>query len=79
MITETEREKIKLRAAYLNGIALIFFGLGGFGPAFALLNDFSWKSAAMALVWMWAGGMSSWELHKMADRHLNRLSTAQIS
>lgn len=73
-MTESEREKIKLRAAYLNGLALIFFGIGGFGPAFALLNIFQWKNLIGAVVWLWAGSMSSWELHKMAQRGLDRLS-----
>lgn len=70
---EVEREKIKLRAAYLNGLALIFFGIGGFGPAFALMNSYEWPKLLMAFVWLWAGGMSSWEIHKMAERHLERL------
>lgn len=73
-MTETEREKTKLRSNYLNGVALIFLGLGGLGPAFALVNTFEWKNLIMALVWLWMGGMSSWELHRMAERNLDRLS-----
>ena len=81
-MTEAEREKIKLRAAYLNGLALIFFGLGGLGPAFALLDSafqgtIEWVVVGSALVWLWAGAMSSWELHKMAERRLNLLSEPQ--
>ncbi|MCP1198780.1 hypothetical protein [Notoacmeibacter sp. MSK16QG-6] len=76
-MSETEREKIKLRSTYLNGVALIFLGLGGLGPAFTLihsLNFFEWKNLVIALIWLWAGGMSSWELHEMAARNLDRLS-----
>jgi hypothetical protein len=73
-LTETEREKIKLRASYLNGLALIFFGIGGLGPAFTMLNTFEMKNLVIGLVWLWAGGMSSWELHRMAQRHLDRLT-----
>ncbi|OWY18244.1 hypothetical protein B6V73_00035 [Thioclava sp. JM3] len=76
-MTEAKREKIKLRAAYLNGLALIFFGIGGFGPAFALLNTFQWKNLIVALVWLWAGGMSSWELHQLAQRKLDELSVTE--
>jgi hypothetical protein len=72
-MTEVEREKIKLRSTYLNGVALIFLGLGGLGPAFAIFNTFEWKSLLMALVWLWMGGMSSWEIHKIAERNLDRL------
>jgi hypothetical protein len=72
-MTEAEREKIKIRAAYLNGLSLIFFGIGGFGPAFAILSSHDGRSIFVALVWLWAGGMSSWELHKMAQRHLDKL------
>lgn len=72
-MAEVEREKIKLRSTYLNGIALVFLGLGGLGPAFALANTFEWKGLLLALVWLWAGGMSSWEIHKMAERNLDRL------
>ena len=76
-MTETEREKIKLRSTYLNGVALIFLGLGGLGPAFALYSSFEWKNLFMALVWIWMGGMSSWELHRMAERNLDRLSESK--
>lgn len=73
-MTEVEREKIKLRSTYMNGVALIFLGLGGLGPAFALLNTFDWTALLKAFIWLWAGGMSSWEIHKIAERNLNRLS-----
>ena len=73
-MTDSEREKIKLRAAYLNGLALIFFGIGGFGPAFVLLETFQWKNLILGVVWLWAGGMSSWELHRLAQRKLDKLS-----
>lgn len=75
-MTEADREKIKLRAAYLNGLALIFFGIGGFGPAFALLSTFQWKNVILALVWLYAGSMSSWELHRLAQRKLDELSVS---
>lgn len=74
VMTEVEREKIKLRSTYMNGVALIVLGLGGLGPAFALLNKFEWTALLMAFIWLWAGGMSSWEIHKMAERNLDRLS-----
>ena len=73
-MTETQREKVKLRSTYLNGVALIFLGLGGLGPAFALLDNLDLRSSILALIWVWMGGMSSWEVHKMAERNLDRLS-----
>ena len=77
-MTEAQREKIKIRSNYLNGVALIFLGLGGLGPAFAMLNTYEWKGVILALVWIWMGGMSSWEFHKMAERNLDRLSEKNI-
>ncbi|WP_158659354.1 hypothetical protein [Paracoccus denitrificans] len=70
---DSEKEQIKIRAAYLNGLALIFFGIGGFGPAFAAFNTYEWPKMVMGLVWFWAGGMSSWELHRCAQRYLAKL------
>ncbi len=78
-MTEAEREKIKLRANYLNGVALLFLGLGGLGPLFAVLASGDWKSVLIALVWLWAGGMSSWEIHQQAQRQLNKLTVDPVS
>ena len=70
-MTDSEREKIKLRATYLNGVALL--GLGGLGPLFSFLVSGGGKSIWVALIWLWAGGMSSWEMHGLAMRQLDKL------
>lgn len=70
---ESDREKIKLRANYLNGVALIFLSLGGLGPAFVALQGLDTKGIIGALIWLWAAGMSSWELHEMAQKQLSKL------
>lgn len=72
-MTDGEKEKIKLRANYLNGVALIFMSIGGLGPFFIAYQTFEWIKMLYSLVFLWAGGMSSWELHKMAQRQLAKL------
>ena len=72
-MTDSEREKIKLRATYLNGVALLLLGLGGLGPLFSFLVSGGGKSIWVALIWLWAGGMSSWEMHGLAMRQLDKL------
>lgn len=72
-MTESQKESIKLRASYLNGLALIFFGIGGLAPLFAAMQTFEIRNLIAGLVFLWAGGMSSWELHGMARRELKKL------
>jgi hypothetical protein len=72
-MTDCEKEQIKLRANYVNGIALIFMGLGGLGPVFLELRNLTVFSMGMAVVWLWAGGMASWELHRQAQKVLRKL------
>lgn len=78
-LTEADREKIKLRASYLNGIAIVLLALGGLGPAFALLNTFEWHNFLLALFSVFTGGMSSWELHQLAQRQLDRLAQPELT
>lgn len=73
---ESQREKIKLRANYLNGVALIFLSLGGLGPAFVAIQGLETKALIGAAVWLWISGMSSWELHEMAQKQLDKLDAA---
>ncbi|MCR4267093.1 hypothetical protein [Nitratireductor sp. ZSWI3] len=74
-MTEGEKEKIKLRANYLNGLSLIFMGLGGLGPVYTAMQTLETRSLAIALFFLLAGGMSSWELHSIARKELNKLDT----
>lgn len=74
---ESQREKIKLRASYLNGVALIFLSLGGLGPAFVAIQGVETKALIVAIFWLWAGGMSSWELHQTAQKQLDKLDAEQ--
>ncbi len=55
-MTDATKEKIKLRANYLNGLALLFVGLGGLGPLFITLQSLRplWEVGAsfdLALLW----------------------------
>lgn len=70
---DSEKEKIKLRASYLNGVALIFLSLGGLGPFFLVYQTFDFSRIFPALIFVWVGGMSSWELHQLAQKQLNKL------
>ena len=79
-MTDAKKEQIKLRASYLNGIALLFMGLGGLAPAFAvyqnlLKQDFQWGQILAAIICLYVGGMSSWEMHRMAQKQLSQLDS----
>jgi hypothetical protein len=74
-MSDAQKEKIKLRANYLNGLALIFIGLGGLAPVFlALQSTRNYWEVGASLIWLWCGGMSSWEIHRAAQRHLDKLN-----
>lgn len=75
---ESQREKIKLRANYLNGTALIFLSLGGLGPAFVAIQGLDIKGIIGAIVWLGVSGMSSWELHEMAQKQLDKLDATEL-
>ena len=76
-MTDAEKEQIKLRANYLNGLALPFAGLGALGPAFAIYHRILSSTtfdvrelktqALVALVMLCAGGFSSFDLHRQAN------------
>ncbi|KFB08850.1 hypothetical protein [Nitratireductor basaltis] len=70
---DSEKEKIKLRANYLNGISLIFMGLGGLGPMFLAMQTMDFERIVFALSFLGAGIFSSWELHTLAQKELNKL------
>lgn len=72
-MTDGEKEKIKLRASYLNGVALVFLSLGGLGPFFIAYQSLELSKILYSLIFLWVGGMSSWELHQMAQRQLSKL------
>lgn len=86
-MTDAEKEQIKLRANYLNGLALLFAGLGALGPAFAIyhriLSSMTFDvtelktQVLVALVMLCAGGFSSFDLHRQAQRELKKLSPCQ--
>ncbi|RWN42600.1 MAG: hypothetical protein EOR96_09690 [Mesorhizobium sp.] len=72
-MTEGERERIKLRANYLNGLGLIFAAAGGIGPAILMIYRMETKWLIVGLMLLWAGLMASYELHSLAMKHLKKL------
>lgn len=82
-MTDAVKEQIKLRANYLNGLALLFAGLGALGLALSGYHYFltnmnntwaEWRAHVMVpLVMIYAGGMASFELHRRAQSVLQQL------
>ncbi|WP_320176702.1 hypothetical protein [Roseovarius pacificus] len=73
-MTESEREKVKLRANYINGVAIAFAAVAVIAPLYGLVyNPTELKKFAVGIFIAFGGGMSSWELHGMAQRTLSKL------
>lgn len=68
MKSEGEKERIKLRANYLNGLAIALFAVSVVAPVVAAFGARDWLAVLASLVLVWAGGMGSWELHKLAQK-----------
>lgn len=72
-MTDAEKEQVKLRANYLNGLALALAAAGGIGPATLMIYRFEPKWVAVGVILLITGLRSSWDLHQTAMRHLEKL------
>lgn len=83
-MTDSEKEQIKLRATYLNGIAIAVAGVGMVAPIVAVYQTLAAGTSQLTWEYMLALGVIlafTWEFstgfHKSALRHLEKLSQAE--
>lgn len=75
-MTDGKKEQIKLRANYLNGIAVVFLSIGGLAPFFIAYQSLDWWKIFVSLGLLGLAGVSSWEIHRMAQNYLSKLDVA---
>lgn len=70
---ESDHEKIKLRANYFNGLAIVFAAAGAVVPAFTLMFAGEFHNYLASLLVVVFAAAFSWGMHGQAQDTLNKL------
>ncbi|RDJ27287.1 amino acid transporter [Bosea caraganae] len=69
-LNSVQNEKTKLRATYLNGLAIAILAVGGFAPIASYLNSMAQAHYAVVLALAASCVVISFVIHKVAQRGL---------